>query len=922
MPSLRILPALVLGAAPALLAQSTAALRVQVRDASGRPLAGHRVLVESLDRGDQRVLVTDRTGQAGASGLVPGRYRVQGRDLLLRADELAQLQLTGGEAAATVAVEASPFRSETSSVGHQTRLDAEVLDRLPLGSARYVENSYLAPGITPSGKPEPVVLGSMLDANAFQVDGMSTNLSSTGRFGLNLSTEIIESQVMTTGGHKAEVGFASGAVYNLVTKSGGNQVQGSAFASLIARGLNARPDAGKASFPEERPTSAREVGFSLGGPLMKDRLFYFLAWNRQRFDLDFDNVQPVGSSRPRRRTQAEDRDYRFLKLTWMATPNHRLEASWFGDPVFQGNFDAAGNPAFKDEQLPDRTRGGNSFLLRHVGVFGEHVTWETTLGLHRTAFEWTPASPEAGPSRRQLDAPFSESFGQYPEERLEEVRNLTLKSEVSILRGGHRIKAGFQGLWSDFTRAYLRPSGGLAYTDRAAGGSGPSAGDLAAIRAGLAAFNGGNTFNYANGDSLLTPSPVSGLLVGGRLSYLYQRTLSDLASYGNPLRSRFLGLFAQDDWQLDPRWTLNLGLRADKVQVEGEDGARLYGETLVSPRLGVTLDPSGRGDARVFLYAGRIFSPLAPGSLRPAGASTDGPSTVRQVWIPSAGDWRTYAEAGVAVPRTLGLGGNLRAPRTDLVQLGAERLVPLPGLGTWILEAVATHKRTTDLVDTYNPAWGYLQPSDLGLAAFPAGGLRVIANLPGLQRSYKGIDLVARRTFEGGHQVQVSYTRSDLRGNSEVGGVAAASATNTTFAQIPSLRQDYRQGAYDGLLNEHIGHFLKAWGTASLPWGLEGSAFLQVRSGLRYSRLVKASGDNVLEPGASRGSEQLPWMRTLDLSLSRAWKAGRTTLRASVEVFNVTDAQPLIYINNVAPAYTPGNHLQPRVVQVSLRAGF
>jgi outer membrane receptor protein involved in Fe transport len=115
---------------------------------------------------------------------------------------------------------------------------------------------------------------------------------------------------------------------------------------------------------------------------------------------------------------------------------------------------------------------------------------------------------------------------------------------------------------------------------------------------------------------------------------------------------------------------------------------------------------------------------------------------------------------------------------------------------------------------------------------------------------------------------------------------------------------------------------VKAWGSARLPWDLELSAFLQIRSGLRYSRLVKLSGDNVLEAGATRGSEQLPWSRTLDLSVARAWKLDALTLRAALEVFNLTNDQPLSLINNIAPAYTAGNYQQPRVVQFSFRASF
>ncbi|MBP1772494.1 MAG: TonB-dependent receptor, partial [Holophagaceae bacterium] len=440
------LTALAVGlAAQGLMAQTTATLRVEVLDAAGRPRPGATLVLESLARGERRSLRADAFGVATASGLLPGAYRLQGQTLHLKADERVHLRLKAEPAQATVAVEASPLRAESSSVGAQTVFDAESLVRLPFSPHRYVEHGYLAPGVTPSGKPEPVVLGSMLDGNAYLVDGMATGLSSTGRFGMNLSTEILESQSLSTGGHKAEVGFASGGVYSMVTKSGGNEFHGSVFTSRIFRSLNAKPDAGKATTPEERPTDADEVGFSLGGPLMKDRLFFFGAFNRQLLSSDFENVQPVGTA-PHRRSQEEDRSYRFLKLTWLATADHRIEFSYFGDPVTQANFDTAGDSSVKDFQQPNRTRGGDSYLLKHVGALGPQLTWENTVGLHRTSFHWSPATPGAGPFRGQLDAPGGETFGAYGEDRLDRIQNLTVRSELSWFAGGHQVKGGFQGM--------------------------------------------------------------------------------------------------------------------------------------------------------------------------------------------------------------------------------------------------------------------------------------------------------------------------------------------------------------------------------------------------------------------------------------------------------------------------------------------
>ena len=572
----------------------------------------------------------------------------------------------------------------------------------------------------------------------------------------------------------------------------------------------------------------------------------------------------------------------------------------------------------KDFQQPNRMRGGDSFLLKHVGAITPQLTWENTLGLHRTSFHWSPATPEAGPFRGQLDAPGGESFGAYAEDRLDRLRNLTLRSEATFFAGNHQIKAGFQGLASDYTKVFQRPSFGLSYLDRAAGGVGPATGDLTAIQTGLLGING-STYGYALGDSLATASPVSGQLAGGRASYLYQRTQADAASYGNPLKQQILGLFAQDDWVFTARWTANLGLRVDRASLDAEDGRNLYRQTLLSPRLGLSWDPAGDGRTRIFAYAGRIYSPASPGNLAAAGATTGGPATVKQVWIPSLNDWRTWQVSGVQGVKNVAV-GDLKAPRTDLYQMGAERIQELPWIGAWTLEAIVTVKDVRDLIDTYSSTYGYLP--ELEALANSSATKKVVANLPGLKRDFRGFDLVARRVFEGGHRLQVSYSHGDLNGNTEVGNVNTATGKNTGFASIPSLRQDYRLPQYDGSLNEEVKHAWKAFGSAALPWNLESSFAFLWRSGLRYSSLVKVSGDNVLAPGAVRGDQELPHAMSLDLSLAWRIRVQKVDLRAAVDILNATNRQPMIWVNNVGGAFTPGNFQQPRVWQFSLRAGF
>jgi hypothetical protein len=263
---------------------------------------------------------------------------------------------------------------------------------------------------------------------------------------------------------------------------------------------------------------------------------------------------------------------------------------------------------------------------------------------------------------------------------------------------------------------------------------------------------------------------------------------------------------------------------------------------------------------------------------------------------------------------------DLKASRTDLVQIGAERMQPIPGLGTWVLEAVLTQKTVRDLIDTYNPAYGYLPEFDA--AANASAGKRYIGNLPGLKRDFLGFDLSAHRSFAGGHRFQVSWSFGDLRGNSEVGNVSSVTGKNTGFASIPSLREDFRAGRYEGPLNESVKHAWKAFGSAALPWDSEISGVLALRSGLRYSPLLAVSGDNVLAPGSSRGERELPRVATLDLALAKRLRFERVQLRLGLEILNASNAQPMIWVNNVGATTAPGNYLQPRTLQFVARLAF
>jgi hypothetical protein len=245
----------------------------------------------------------------------------------------------------------------------------------------------------------------------------------------------------------------------------------------------------------------------------------------------------------------------------------------------------------------------------------------------------------------------------------------------------------------------------------------------------------------------------------------------------------------------------------------------------------------------------------------------------------------------------------------------------VPLLGAWTFEAVATVKRVRDLIDTYDKVYGYL-PELHELADTSSTG-RVVANLPDLKRDFAGLDLVARRSFQGGHRLQISYSYGDLTGNSQVGNVNSITGGNTTFARIPGLREDYRLPQYYGEMNESLRNSLKAFGSAALPYSFEISGVFALRDGMHYTPLTRTGGFDLIREGTRRGDQTLPSVSSLDLALAYSIRLAKAVdVRLAAEVFNVANSQPMTKVENRDTTFTPGNYQQPRALQFSLRASF
>ncbi len=291
--------------------QVTAAIQGQVLDPSGAPVPGATVTAKDVDRG------TTVTGTTNAEGIytlprVPiGRYDIRAEakgfqtavnpTVTLEMNQIARIDFNMriGQMTETVEVTtAAPLlQTENTMVG--TIIDAKTNEALPLATRNYVQLTLLAPGSVhpdPStmtngsatgGGGRPYVNGNREQANNFLLDGLDNNQVSDNLVGYTPSVDAIAEFNMITNNASAEFGNFMGGIISTTIKSGTNQYHGDAFEFFRNDVLNANSWANNWSGSPKPRVRWNMFGATLGGPIVKDKLFFFMDYQGQR--LNFPN---------------------------------------------------------------------------------------------------------------------------------------------------------------------------------------------------------------------------------------------------------------------------------------------------------------------------------------------------------------------------------------------------------------------------------------------------------------------------------------------------------------------------------------------------------------------------------------------------------------------------------------------------------
>jgi hypothetical protein len=317
--ALVILLVLMLGTANSARGQNTAALSGVVTDPQGGSVKGAKVTLTSKSTGAGRTTVSGEEGRYAFVSLSPGTYKIsvdagtgfnvfEKDDLVVTVGEEAvfgpQLSLRGLTTIATVTAETrviEPTKTEVSNTVNQRQIEY-----LPSNGRNYFDftklNSQTTRDVSPTIGPAPNsglnIGGARGRSNGVTVDGADAVDNSVNGIRSTVSQEAVQEFEIVMSNYNAEYGRATGGVINIVTKSGGNEFHGDVFGYLRNKSFQARnafsgqidPASGDL-VPVKQPYTRVQTGLTIGGPIKKDKTFFFGAYEyTQREETGFSSI--------------------------------------------------------------------------------------------------------------------------------------------------------------------------------------------------------------------------------------------------------------------------------------------------------------------------------------------------------------------------------------------------------------------------------------------------------------------------------------------------------------------------------------------------------------------------------------------------------------------------------------------------------
>jgi outer membrane receptor protein involved in Fe transport len=929
--------------APIAFGQSaTGSISGTVSDTSGAAIPNVSVTARNVDTSLARTSTTGSGGLFAIPLLPVGVYEVSTELTGFAASKIANvavtvggdttvrlvLELAGVQAAVTVTSEAPLIETTKSAV--DSVVGERMIENLPTNGRNFIDFVLTTPGVVKDnfrvgdisfagqrGTLNSLIVDGADDNNTFF--GQASGRTGTGRAPYQFSQDAVKEFQVNSSSYSAEYGRAGGAVINVVTKSGTNDLHGGAFYFYRDKAIKSKDYIDVVNHRPEIPYHYDQFGASLGGPIVRDRLFFFANYDGQRNKVPNSVILTIPASTPNdpdtlagiARLQGlagswdrkQDQDVFLLKTDWEASSRHHLSLR-YNRQDFKGI-------GFEN--------GGSTNSFEHTGdslVKTDTVAGTLGSSLSPKVFnelrgQWARDSEPGTANSSNPEATINQSGAQvlvigrnFFSPRETTIKRWQAADTATLLFSNHTLKAGFDYNQDDILNFFPGNFSG-AYTF-----------------ASIASFQRG------------TPSGA-----GER----YVQAFAGPGTSGPTTRpdTRDYAAFLQDQWQVAPGLTLNLGgrydfqdvrqptvlnpdpqlvaagLRTDRIPEDRNNYAMRLGIAWTPMKDGRTVVRAGYG-----LFYGRTTAILY-------GTATSNNGINVQTITFTGSQVPTYP----AIFSSLPTGAAIPKPTIFVFQPGFQN--PKVQQGSVGIENALTNDIALSVGYLYVKGEDLPRSADINIANptivdIPIQGngtvpvkryssvrpftnfARIIEFQSSAESEYNGVSLEILKRFSHNWTARLSYSYGKVTDTkSDATAVVPQGTDDAKFAQDTfDLAGERAPGDLD------VRHRLVASGIWDLEYagGIQNSFWRAVASGWTISGVVtfqtgtpwspSINGDlnndgndrNDRSPGAPRNRERLPSYLSVDPRITRHLRFGPIDVELIAEAFNIFNAKNVIGI--------------------------
>lgn len=538
---------------------ASATVNGSISDPSGALIQQAAVTARNVRTGFTRSTETNDDGFYVLTSLPPGVYVISAQKSGFAEAKSSEIPLTVGQTAtfdlklavagateSIIVTGEAPIVEITRASVASTVNDLAVAN-LPVNGRNFIDFVLLTPGVTRDHRGGDIAFGGLRGTlNSLQIDGADNNntffgqtlgRTGSGRAPYQFSQEAVAEFQVNTNTYSAEYGRAGGAVINVITKSGTNQFHGAAFWFYRDRSLNANDFFSNANNRRKPPFHINQFGGTIGGPIVKDRAFFFFDYDGQRQTLPnvvilglprnfqpnateqqvLNTLQPLAQSY----TRIFDQNVYIGKVDVQLSPAHRLSGRYNRQNFVGGNLENAGQTSALEHT-------GNSLVTTDTVTISLNSAASTRL-INDARFQF---ARDKEPGQANSDKPEAEirqagtivlTIGRnFFSPRETTIKRYQVADTVSYLAGNHSVKFGVD-INIDRIKNFFPGSFGGQY-----------------FFSSLAQFATGRPDRYVQ--AFAGPGSTGPLTFPNNSEY---------------------AVFVQDDWRVTQRLTLSFGLRYD-----------------------------------------------------------------------------------------------------------------------------------------------------------------------------------------------------------------------------------------------------------------------------------------------------------------------------------------------------------------------